>query len=131
MNKNTILWADDDLDDLEICREVLFALTSEYEMIEFTNGKDILDYLQGLDKNDHPCLIILDLNMPVLTGREALAILKNDPSYQAIPVVVFSTSNSESDKNFCSQYCTEMITKPPSYDGLREVIRGLLDSCRN
>jgi CheY-like chemotaxis protein len=131
MNKNTILWADDDLDDLEICREVLFDLTTEFEMIEFTNGKDILDYLQGLDQNNHPSLIVLDLNMPVITGREALAILKNDPNYQSIPVVVFSTSNSETDKSFCSRYSTEMITKPPSYDGLREVIRKLLNFCRN
>jgi CheY-like chemotaxis protein len=129
MNKHTILWADDDPDDLETFREVLHSLNQNYEVLEFSNGQELLDFLKASDLARLPCLIILDMNMPVLGGRETLSILKNDASFQSIPVVVFTTSNSELDKVFCSRLGTEMITKPPSYGRLRDIVQKLLSFC--
>jgi CheY-like chemotaxis protein len=129
MNKHTIFWADDDPDDLEMFRNVMLDVTSAYEVIEFSNGRSVLDYLKDLDPSAYPCLIILDMNMPVLSGRETLAILKSEPAYESIPVVIFTTSSSELDKIFCQQLETEMVTKPPTYDSLRNIVQRLLSFC--
>jgi CheY-like chemotaxis protein len=131
MRKYTIFWADDDPDDLELFHEVLSDLTTRYELFKFPNGRKVLNFLQELDEEDYPCLIILDMNMPVLDGRETLAILKGDKCYQSIPVVVFTTSFSKTDQSFCEYYGTTMITKPPKYEQLKEAVQNILRHCRH
>jgi CheY-like chemotaxis protein len=132
MRKNTILWADDDSDDLQMMREILSKLHKDYQLVEARNGKEALDYLRkAKQKADLPCLIILDINMPVLDGKETLSIIKQSPELCAVPVVVFTTSDSELDKMFCQKYQTEMITKPPSYTNLEAAVSRLLKFCIN
>src|SRR3569833_283526 len=98
MQKNTILWADDDADDLMLMKEILIKNNRNYEIVEVRNGKEALDFLQKSKETAHlPCLIILDINMPILDGKETLSILKKEEAYKSIPVVVFTTSNSELD----------------------------------
>ena len=127
--KHTILWADDDMDDREMFREVLEAHAPDHEVIEFTNGKELLHHLNGREAADFPCLIVLDLNMPVLGGRETLAHLKADDRLQNIPVAIFTTSNSPTDKNYCDRYDVMMFTKPPSYYQLKNAVERLVDLC--
>lgn len=129
MDKKTILWADDDADDLELFLGVLRELTSDYNIRECRNGKEVLDYLDGLSTDGYPCLIILDMNMPVLSGRDTLASLKNNTLHKDIPVVVFTTSSSDLDKRFCEHHHTEMITKPPTYDKLKDIVGRMLQFC--
>ena len=130
MQKNTILWADDDADDLMLMKEILFKNNRIYEIVEVRNGKEALDFLQKSKETAHlPCLIILDINMPILDGKETLSILKKEEAYKSIPVVVFTTSNSELDKLFCKKYQVEMITKPPHYKSLENAVLRLLDFC--
>ncbi|HEU4473113.1 MAG TPA: response regulator, partial [Flavisolibacter sp.] len=76
-----------------------------------------------------PCLVILDINMPVLDGKETLSIIKKTEALQNIPVVVFTTSESELDRLFCQRLNTEMITKPPSYSSLEMIVVRLLNFC--
>jgi CheY-like chemotaxis protein len=77
-----------------------------------------------------PCLIILDINMPVLDGKETLSILKNTTDYKDIPIVVFTTSESELDKLYCKKFNTEMVTKPPTFSTLSAALEKLLNFCR-
>ncbi|MGN6163185.1 MAG: response regulator [Flavisolibacter sp.] len=130
MQKNTILWADDDADDLMLMKEILLKNNRNYEIVEVRNGKEALDFLKQAKEAAHlPCLIILDINMPILDGKETLSILKKEEAYQSIPVVVFTTSNSELDKLFCNKYQVEMITKPPHYKSLENAVLRLLNFC--
>ena len=129
MNKTTILWADDDRDDLETFHDVMREINAPHEVVTFSNGKEVLDYLSSLEAEAHPCLIILDMNMPVLDGRETLAILKKEQEYRSIPVVVFTTSGNEQDKSFCSRHETAMLTKPPTYRDLKETVQTMLSHC--
>jgi CheY-like chemotaxis protein len=130
MNKYTILWADDDPDDLELFEGVLEELTSEYEVVEFKNGMELLDHLSTRNSSSLPSLIILDINMPVYGGKETLVILKTDPLFKDIPVVVLSTSNNPLDRAFFKKYGTEMFTKPPSVEEIRQVIQQMLTYIR-
>ena len=130
MKKNTILWADDDVDDLQMMREILVKNKRDFSVVEVENGKEAMDFLEkARTQTELPCLIILDINMPILDGKETLSILKKTEAYKTIPVVIFTTSASEVDKLFCKRYGTEMITKPPSYRKLEDTIVKLLDYC--
>ncbi|WP_143157268.1 response regulator [Cnuella takakiae] len=129
MKKHTILWAYDDIDDQEMFREILEAHTSDHEVVAFPNGKELLKHLNALARADHPCLIVLDLNMPILGGRETLAALKADVELSRIPIVLFTTSSSPVDLNYSDSMNVEMITKPPSYSKLKSIIEHLVDLC--
>src|SRR5438045_8729504 len=127
MEQRDILWVDDDPDDLELMRSVLQSAEFDYRVKEASNGREALDYLNRLkQRNLFPCLIILDMNMPVMDGRETLRKLKEDEILRKIPVVVFTTSQSAMDQLFCQRFQTEMITKPFTFDSLRNVVERLL-----
>jgi CheY-like chemotaxis protein len=130
MRKNTILWADDDADDLQMMREILLKNKNDYHIVEVNNGKEALHYLEAAKETYNlPCLIILDINMPVMDGKETLSVIKGSPEYEKIPVVVFTTSESELDKMFCKKLGTEMITKPPNFSTLENTVVKLLSYC--
>ena len=130
MIENTILWADDDVDDLQMMKEVLLKNNRNYNIVEVPNGKEALGYLEESRKRGTlPCLIILDINMPVLDGKETLSIIKRNDVYKKLPVVVFTTSSSEVDKLYCQKFNTEMITKPPSFSSLEQAVIRLLKFC--
>jgi CheY-like chemotaxis protein len=130
MRKNTILWADDDPDDLQMMREILLKSDSDFDIVEVHNGKEAMTYLQQARENSSlPCLIILDINMPVMDGKETLSVIKKTEEYQSIPVVVFTTSDSELDKMYCQKLGSQMITKPPSFSSLETTVVRLLGFC--
>lgn len=130
-NTNTILWVDDDADDLQIMQEILTKNKKNYRIVEAHNGKEALTYLKRAKENSNlPCLVILDINMPVLDGKETLAIIKSEEDYRSLPVVVFTTSESETDKMYCQRYATEMVTKPPTFSTLGTALEKLLKFCK-
>ncbi|MCU7551723.1 response regulator [Chitinophagaceae bacterium LB-8] len=125
-----ILWADDDNDDLMLMREALEGIDHHHQITEANNGREVLDHLGSIeDPSQFPCLIILDMNMPILNGRETLAILKSEEKYSSIPVVVFTTSSSEMDRMFCRRFGVEMFTKPDDFVGHQQMIQQLLRFC--
>ncbi|MBA2745431.1 MAG: response regulator [Flavisolibacter sp.] len=128
--KYTILWADDDSDDLMMMKEILIKNSRNYKIEEVHNGKEALEFLAtSATTSTLPCLIILDINMPILDGKETLSIIKRTEAYSEIPVVVFTTSSSELDKMFCQKHDVEMITKPPNYKSLESAVLKLLHYC--
>ena len=130
VKQTTILWADDDPDELAMMHDIMHDLGSNYQVIEATNGKQVLGYLQQAKHGGvFPCLIVLDLNMPVLNGKETLARLKQDATFEDIPTVVFTTSSSPTDRQYCESYGTEMLTKPITFGALKQVVQKLLHIC--
>ena len=112
MNKEQpiILCVDDDVDDQQMVLESIRRLKPGYKVVAVYNG---LEALQYLDKAEQlPALIILDINMPLLDGKQTLIRLKNDTRLRTIPVVMFTTSSSILDKTFCAQWKVPFITKP-------------------
>lgn len=98
------------------------------------NGQEALDYLyqQGEFANHpdvkRPDLILLDLNMPGLGGRQVLQRLKADPEKCAIPVVILTTSKDSKDVNKCYEIgASTYIQKPVNFEGLTEAIRTMKD----
>jgi CheY-like chemotaxis protein len=128
----TILMVDDDPDDRllfkEACEEV--RLRNPLEFLE--NGEQLVDFLKRrgsyADRKDepYPGIILLDLNMPLKDGREALEEVKADPELRHIPIIVLTTSKDEDD--ILSSYglgASSYIVKPISLDRLMRVVNSI------
>jgi CheY-like chemotaxis protein len=125
----TILMADDDEDDRDLARDAFQDAGLEGEIRFVIDGQDLLDYLRDQDRqaqHDRPAIVVLDLNMPRMDGREALTEMKADDSLCEIPVVVLTTSKDTQDVQRC--YCagaSSFIAKPVTHAGLVDVMRRL------
>src|SRR5689334_17213230 len=121
MKKSFILWADDDEEDFNVINDVIKELNLPFEVVEVNNGKEALHTLHKFKQAGNlPCLIVLDINMPIMDGKETLSLIKGTEAFQGIPVVVFTTSSSEMDKRYFGRFQVEMLTKPPEYESLKE-----------
>jgi CheY-like chemotaxis protein len=92
-----ILLVEDDLVDASTAKQALEDLRVKNPVIHKTDGEDALDYLTN-SNNPTPAMILLDLNMPKISGVELLQVLKKDPRLQHVPVVVLTVSKYEQDK---------------------------------
>lgn len=127
-----ILMADDDADDRLLAQEAMHESRVLNELRFVEDGVELLNYLRGKgnysDRLLHPMpgLILLDLNMPKMDGREALAEIKADPSLRRIPVVILTTSKADADmvKGY-DLGAASYITKPVTFDALVELMRTL------
>jgi CheY-like chemotaxis protein len=127
MNKDSVLWADDDADDLRNFNEAADEINKGLEIVTVQNGRELLDYLREAVANDDlPSMIIMDMNMPLVSGREALAAIKKDEKLREIPLAVFTTSNSPNDLSYCSQFEVTMFTKPWQFSSLKDVVSEIL-----
>lgn len=131
-NPMLILMADDDADDRDLARDAMAAsrLTSELRFVE--DGEQLLDYLhrrgrfQGDGCAPQPGIIVLDLNMPKVDGREALSSIKADARLRRIPVVILTTSSAPRD--IAESYdlgANSFITKPATFGGAVDLLETL------
>jgi CheY-like chemotaxis protein len=128
----TILYIDDDPDDREILCSAVKEMSSEVNVIEAENGIKALDYLNKAKNTGHlPCLILLDLNMPMLDGKQTLVRIRQDDSFEKVPVIVYTSSNNPNDKIFFDRQGVLLITKPPNILFLRKIVERLLNYCGN
>jgi CheY-like chemotaxis protein len=89
------------------------------------NGEDALNYLED-DPNDKPCIILLDLNMPIMNGFESLKTVKDDDRFRYIPVVVLTTSDEQQDKlNSFNFGFAGYMAKPVDHLQFVEVMRSI------
>jgi CheY-like chemotaxis protein len=128
--KNIIFYADDDSDDLELVQDAFARFTKNVEVVTAKDGVQALSYLQSLNlQSPNPCLIILDINMPILNGRDVLKKIKEMPHLLTVPVVLFSTSSSNLDKEFARRYNAGFVTKPLDVSQMEMITELFVDHC--
>ena len=111
--KHIVLYADDDTDDLMLVQEAFANYANNVEVVTASDGTEALSYLESLSPLDPaPCLIILDVNMPRMNGKEALKEIRRRERFDEIPVALFTTSSLPLDKAFAERYKARFITKP-------------------
>ncbi|HEY0923956.1 response regulator [Rheinheimera pacifica] len=128
----TILMADDDEDDRLLTQDALRESRVLNSLYCVEDGVELLEYLrkEGKYATGVPCprpsLILLDLNMPRMDGREALHNIKNDDNLRGIPIVILTTSKQEEDMvRGYNLGAASYITKPVNFEGLVELMRTL------
>ena len=129
----TILICDDDEDDRMLTQQALEQahISNALQFVE--DGEQLLDYLYQrgayageMGKAPRPGLILLDLNMPKMDGREALKVIKGDKTLCDIPVVVLSTSRFDQDIIRSYQLgVNSFISKPVTFSGLVDAMNVL------
>jgi CheY-like chemotaxis protein len=124
-NKPVILYAEDDQDDYEILKDALLQQTDQFNLVRAQNGTEVISYLD----NQSPSLIVLDLNMPVMDGKQTLKWLKEHEDYKKIPVMIFTTSSREEDLKLCKSYECTFFRKPTLYRDLLHVVQIMLQMC--
>jgi CheY-like chemotaxis protein len=127
----TILYIDDDLDDLLVFGESIQLQHAGATVLKAESGEDGLEILNRMERDlqAFPCLIILDMNMPRMDGRQTLKAIRSKKTWDIIPVVIFTTSTNSADIEFCRNYGADYMTKPMDYTSLNTTIRQLLSYC--
>jgi CheY-like chemotaxis protein len=110
---HTILVVEDDTDIREVVSETLAR--AGYEVVQAANGQEALDFLQT---SHGPCLVLLDLMMPVLSGPELLEIMAQDQRLAALPVIVVSAIADRGSAPGVQRF----LQKPVTADLLRQVV---------
>jgi CheY-like chemotaxis protein len=122
-----ILLVEDDPGDVLITREAIESSKVANRLSVVSNGEEALQFLQregSFADAARPGLILLDLNLPRLDGREVLARVKADPDLRRIPVVVLTTSSSDEDiVRSYDLHANAYVTKPVDFDQFMSVVR--------
>lgn len=122
-----VLLADDDEDDQLMLGSLFKQHCPECQFLGVENGQELIHYLEQPDA-EQPSLILLDLNMPILGGFDALRHLKNSEQHRTIPVVVLTTSEEPEDINRSYQLgANAFLTKPGSHTDLKTMVVHIRD----
>jgi CheY-like chemotaxis protein len=128
--KTIFLLADDDADDQQLLTEALQRTNPQIILRAVSSVREAFVYLKNHEK-ELPQLLIVDYNMPDHTGAEFLDILRQHAEYDAIPVVIWSTSDSEMFKSVCEQKgALQYFKKPEQFKDLLVLSKALLQYAR-
>ncbi|MEX1238565.1 MAG: response regulator [Cyclobacteriaceae bacterium] len=112
-----VLNVDDDLEDREFFSEALREIDPSITCLIAGSGMEAMTLLQ--EQMPLPDYIFLDINMPMMDGKQCLKALKSTPQFEAIPVVMYSTSTNTGEIRECYELGAEdFLIKPHSYDKL-------------
>ena len=122
-NCKPLLLVENDPVDAETTRRALSELGVANELIHKVKGEDALEYLR--DENEiRPCVILLDLNMPGMSGLEFLEALKSDENLKIIPVIILTNADDDERVAKCFRLSAAgYFVKPVDYSELLEVMR--------
>ncbi len=125
MSAPRILVVDDSCADVRLLREAVQEQGIVADLLTVEDGEQALAYLAN---GPRPDLVLLDLNLPRVDGREVLTAMKDDPELRAIPVIVLSTSSSPGDVAECyARHANSYIVKPMHLEELGAVMRAIDD----
>jgi CheY-like chemotaxis protein len=120
-----ILLVEDDPADALLIEDALLEAGEGRTLTQVTDGVEALDYLRDPERA-RPDLIVLDLNMPRMNGRELLAILKRDDRLRAIPVVILTTSSAPDDITDAYRgHVNAYVTKPVNLDDFTRAVHSI------
>jgi CheY-like chemotaxis protein len=121
-----VLQVDDDPEDIALVHKAFQAVAGTVHFTSLLDSTKVLPTLRSRHRLGLPDVILLDLNMPRMSGHEVLAELKKDPELGKIPVVVLSSV--ESDRALLRSHqlsAHSYISKPPDYQQLKEVVASI------
>lgn len=128
--KSIVLYADDDSDDIQFVADAFYKFSKNVELITVSDGLEALSYLKNLTSNDPlPCLIILDINMPRMNGKEALTKIRQMEGFKDIPSILFTTSSQPRDQDFAKKYNAGFLTKPIDITQMNVIANKFIDHC--
>ncbi len=131
VSEKYILYADDDQEDQDLLIEMFNKVDGSLQLVCVENGRKALGFLHSLKSGeDLPCLIILDINMPLMDGIETLKEIRSHDEYQDIPVCMFSTGKSAGEVAVAKEYgAIDFFKKPIDVQTLKTITSKFLNYC--
>ncbi len=125
-NPLQLLLVEDDPDDVDLLESALRDNNILFQSTVITQGDQVLRHLQ-LCKN-FPDLIILDLNLPKMHGKEVLTQIKDSDNIKQIPVVILTTSSAKPDKEFCIRAgARDYLIKPVTMEDFNDIVHKIVE----
>jgi CheY-like chemotaxis protein len=127
----TILLVEDDSGHALLIKKNLRRGGVTHDIVALDDGQKAVDYLlkqaeYAADEHAPPVLVLLDLNLPILSGYQVLEIIKKDERTKKIPVVVLTTTDNPHEVARCYELgCNMYVTKPVEYDLFSDAIQKL------
>ncbi|MCD2177957.1 response regulator [Rhizobium sp. C1] len=127
----TIVMVEDDDGHARLIEKNVRRAGVSNDIVAFTNGTEALEFILGKDMSgtvsaDRYLLILLDLNLPDMSGTEILQHIKENPFTKRLPVVILTTTDDEREIQRCYDLGANVyITKPVDYEGFANAIRQL------
>ena len=132
MNEKIILLVEDNPDDEELTLRALKRQKITNEIIVVRDGQEALDYLfgagayAGRDTRIQPQVVLLDINLPKVSGLDVLKLLRADERTRMLPIVILTSSTEERDLTAAYKNCVNSyIRKPVDFDQFTEAVRQL------
>jgi CheY-like chemotaxis protein len=132
VTRPVVLYVEDEPDDVFFLRAAVKAVGADADVRDVGDGAAAMAYLSGegpyADRAAHPLpsLVLLDVNLPLLSGFEVLRWIRGQPALRGLPVVVFSSSGRPEDRALAKELdAQDYVQKPPSGRQFRDVVRGL------
>lgn len=123
------LLVEDDEDHAELIRQSFSLERLANRIDHVTNGEDALDFLKNVGRfaeSVRPHVVLLDLNLPRMSGLDVLERIKDDPKLRQIPVVMLTTSEAPADRARAYEHnANSFVTKPIGFEQLQQVVRQL------
>lgn len=120
-SNHLVFHVDDDEDDRFLLQQVFQQYSHESEIIPLANGEELLSTLA--ETVVLPSLILLDLNMPIMGGFEALRLIRQNCRYDSIPIVILTTSDQSTDRQMATELkANGFVPKPPTLKQLNLVV---------
>jgi CheY-like chemotaxis protein len=118
-----IVIADDDEDDIEMFKNAVDEVCPTIEITVADNGVNLLSILNEIPKPD---AILLDLNMPLKSGKQCLEEIRAKDDFDVVTIAILSTSNSKSEIDYCLRKgANHYFVKPHSLDGMKSIVRNI------
>ena len=121
-----ILLVEDDPDDVELFREALKDNQILHSIDVVMQGDEVIPHLEK--SSVLPEVILLDLNLPKVPGKELLKVLKSGEPFKNVPVVILTTSSSKADMEYCMcEGAEQFITKPTDKEGFDRMVTTIVE----
>jgi CheY-like chemotaxis protein len=122
-----ICLVEDDPDDYYFFAKILREINNDIKLTWFQTCERLLEFLKT--GSDLPSLIVLDMNMPKMSGQECLEIIKKEPTLKHIPVIIFSTAGETEAFNLAyGAGAHKYLLKPFGVEDARKIIREMLET---
>lgn len=125
IRNKSILLVEDDIVDVMTVKRAFKEICVENRLSSVSNGEEALEFLNE-STNELPGLILLDLNMPKMSGLEFMRMLKKSEQFRSIPVIVMTTSDNENDR--CESFKNSIagyMVKPVDYDAFIGMVKAI------
>lgn len=124
--KPLLLVAEDDPDDRVLVEEALRPLEDLIRLCFVEDGEKLVVRLRHAPDDPKPRLVLLNLNMPVKNGLQALTEIREDPELKQVPIVIWTTSSDDQERRWCLDAgAAEFVTKPNSFEEFASALREL------